>query len=95
MEKDTFEAELKASGYNNIETKVLEPKPPNTAHAHDYDIYGLVTDGTFVVWLDNEPPPSKPARSLQSRRVKCMQKKSGKTARAFWSAANSAPLQGD
>jgi quercetin dioxygenase-like cupin family protein len=59
MEKDTFEAELKASGYNNIETKVLEPKPPNTAHAHDYDIYGLVTEGTFIVWLDSEPATFK------------------------------------
>jgi quercetin dioxygenase-like cupin family protein len=50
---------LTASGYNNIETKVLEPKPPNTAHAHDYDIYGLVTEGTFIVWLDREPATFK------------------------------------
>lgn len=59
MEKDTFEAELNASGYDNIETKVLEPKLPNTAHAHDYDIYGLVTEGTFIIWLDNEPATFK------------------------------------
>jgi quercetin dioxygenase-like cupin family protein len=59
MEKDTFESELKASGYNNIETKILEPKQPNTEHAHDYDIYGLVTQGTFIVWLDRKPASFK------------------------------------
>jgi quercetin dioxygenase-like cupin family protein len=59
MDKDTFEAELTASGYNNIESKALEPKPRNTAHAHDYDIYGLVTQGTFIVWLDNQPSTFK------------------------------------
>jgi quercetin dioxygenase-like cupin family protein len=55
MDKESFEAELKASGYTQIEAKSLDPRPTNTEHAHDYDIRGLVVDGTFTVWQNNEP----------------------------------------
>jgi quercetin dioxygenase-like cupin family protein len=55
MQQDAFEAELKSAGYVEIETKAIEPRPANTAHAHDYDIRGLVLDGVFIVAQDNEP----------------------------------------
>ena len=55
MQQAAFEAELKSGGYVEIETKAIEPRPVNTAHAHDYDIRGLVLDGIFVVAQDNKP----------------------------------------
>ena len=55
MQQAAFEAELKSGGYVEIETKAIEPRPVNTAHAHDYDIRGLVLDGIFIVAQDNKP----------------------------------------
>lgn len=49
MDQNTFEAELKSSGYSDIEIKAIDPRPANDAHAHDYDIRGLVLDGIFIV----------------------------------------------
>jgi hypothetical protein len=47
--------------------------------------------GCFAVEEPRFGPRIEEGLSLLSRRVKCMQKKSGKTARVFWSAANSTP----
>lgn len=55
MQQTAFEAELKSAGYVEIETKAIEPRPVNTAHAHDYDIRGLVLDGIFIVAQDDKP----------------------------------------
>ena len=49
MDQNTFEAELKSSGYSDIEIKAIDPRPANNAHAHDYDIRGLVLDGIYIV----------------------------------------------
>jgi quercetin dioxygenase-like cupin family protein len=54
MQQDVFEAELKGAGYVEIETKVLDPRPANNGHTHDYDIRGLVLDGIFIVKQDDE-----------------------------------------
>jgi hypothetical protein len=55
MDQNAFEAELKASGYQDIEIKAIDPRPANDAHAHDYDIRGLVLDGIFIVKEDDRP----------------------------------------
>jgi quercetin dioxygenase-like cupin family protein len=55
MRQTDFETELKSAGYVEIETKAIEPRPANAAHAHDYDIRGLVLDGIFTVAQDNKP----------------------------------------
>ena len=55
MQQDAFEAELKSGGYVEIETKAIEPRPVNHAHAYDYDIRGLVLDGIFIVAQDDKP----------------------------------------
>src|ERR1700753_752406 len=61
MDQNTFEAELKSSGYSDIEIKVIDPRPANDAHAHDYDIRGLVLDGIFIVREEADPPtPYRP-----------------------------------
>lgn len=49
MDQSAFEAELKSAGYTEIETKVIEPRPVNEQHTHDYEIRGLVLDGIFIV----------------------------------------------
>ena len=56
MNQSAFEAELKSSGYSDIEIKAIDPRPANDAHAHDYDIRGLVLDGSFIVKEEGERP---------------------------------------
>jgi quercetin dioxygenase-like cupin family protein len=46
--------QLTDSGYGQIEAKTLDPRPVNTEHAHEYDIRGIVTHGTFIVWQDHK-----------------------------------------
>jgi quercetin dioxygenase-like cupin family protein len=55
MDKDTFERELEASGYTQIEAKAIDPRPANTEHGHDYGIRGLVVDGIFIVIRNGIP----------------------------------------
>ena len=55
MQQADFEAELKSAGYVEIETKSIDPRPANDAHAHDYDIRGLVLDGLFTVAQNDKP----------------------------------------
>jgi len=52
--------QLTSSGYGQIETKSLDPRPVNAEHAHEYDIRGIVTAGTFIVWQDNKPASYRP-----------------------------------
>jgi hypothetical protein len=49
MDQKAFEAELSRGGCTQFETKVIEPRPANSAHTHDYIIRGLVLDGIFIV----------------------------------------------
>lgn len=53
MEKQQFEARLKADGYTEIETKSLQPRPANEHHGHPFAIRGLVLAGTFTVSQNN------------------------------------------
>jgi quercetin dioxygenase-like cupin family protein len=55
MDQTAFEAELSRGGYTQIETKVIEPRPANSAHAHDYIIRGLVLVGIFIVTEGDKP----------------------------------------
>ena len=55
MDHSAFEAELVRSGYTQIETKVIEPRPVNSAHAHEYGTKGLVLDGIIIVTEDTKP----------------------------------------
>jgi quercetin dioxygenase-like cupin family protein len=49
MQQAEFEAELKAKGFVEIESKSLDPRPTNHGHTHGYDIRALVLDGVFIV----------------------------------------------
>ena len=55
MDKDTFEAKLRADGYTEIETKAVSPRPANDAHGHPYAVRGLVLAGAFTVIRDSKP----------------------------------------
>ncbi len=55
MDTGTFETELRATGYTEIETKRYEPKPANGEHAHHFDVRGLVLEGAFIVIADGKP----------------------------------------
>jgi quercetin dioxygenase-like cupin family protein len=49
IQQADFEAELKAKGFVETESKALDPRPVNHGHTHDYDISGLVLSGVFIV----------------------------------------------
>ena len=55
MDATAFEAELSKNGFVQIETKAIEPRPANEAHAHDYIVRGLVLDGIFIVAENGKP----------------------------------------
>ncbi len=55
-----FEANLKADGYTEIETKQLDPRPANGEHGHHFSVRGLVLDGTFIVIKDGQPGVYRP-----------------------------------
>ena len=49
MDSEEFEAELNTSGYTEIATKRMDPRPPNGEHGHEYAVRGLVTAGEFII----------------------------------------------
>jgi quercetin dioxygenase-like cupin family protein len=49
MDKDEFDARLRADGYTEIETKSLNPRPANEGHGHPFAVRGLVLAGAFTV----------------------------------------------
>jgi quercetin dioxygenase-like cupin family protein len=55
MNESDFEAQLRADGYQEIETQNLDPRPGKGRHRHLFAIRGLVLSGTFNVTLDSEP----------------------------------------
>jgi quercetin dioxygenase-like cupin family protein len=65
MDHQAFEAELSRSGYTEIETKTIEPRPVNSAHTHDYIVKGLVLDGIFIVTEGDKPTTYLPGDVFQ------------------------------
>ena len=55
VDRDTFEAELKADGYQEIEFQELAPRPGKGRHRHHFAIRGLVISGTFCLTQTGEP----------------------------------------
>ena len=60
MVTQTFEAKLKADGFNEIETSARAPMPRNGEHGHHFAVRGLVLDGAFTVVRDNQPVIYRP-----------------------------------
>jgi len=59
-----FEAQLRAEGYTEIETKSYDPRPANGDHAHHFSVRGMVVDGTFTVTRDNKPVTYRPGETF-------------------------------
>ena len=53
MNRQQFEAQLKADGYTEIEAKFLQSRPANDHHGHPYAVRGLVLTGAFTVAQNN------------------------------------------
>lgn len=54
MDKNEFEAQSKAGGYTEFQTKVLDPRKANDRHGHPYAVRGLVLAGAFTVIEDDK-----------------------------------------
>lgn len=55
MNEQDFAAQLKADGFDEIESQTLAPRPGKGRHRHLFEIRGLVLSGTFVVQREGEP----------------------------------------
>jgi quercetin dioxygenase-like cupin family protein len=60
MNRQEFEAQLKADGYTEIEAKSLRPHPANDHHGHPFAVRGLVLTGTFTVSQNNSSKTYRP-----------------------------------
>lgn len=56
----TFEQNLRADGYVEIETKAYEPRPANGDHGHHFSVRGLILDGAFTVTVAGVPRCYRP-----------------------------------
>ena len=52
MDASTFEAQLRADGFQEIETRLMDARPANGEHGHHFDVRGLVLEGSFIVTSD-------------------------------------------
>jgi quercetin dioxygenase-like cupin family protein len=64
MDKNEFDAELRADGYTEIETKAVTPRPANEGHGHPYAVRGLVLAGAFTVIQDSKSTTYQPGEVL-------------------------------
>jgi quercetin dioxygenase-like cupin family protein len=55
MNTTEFAAKLKQDGFGEVETKMVQPRPRNDEHAHDYLVRGLVLEGEFIVTCAGQP----------------------------------------
>jgi quercetin dioxygenase-like cupin family protein len=62
MDKSEFEAQLRADGYTEIESKTLAPRPANDGHGHHYAVRGLVLAGAFTVIEGSKPTTHRPGQ---------------------------------
>lgn len=60
MDKDEFDAKLRADGYSEIETKSVAPRPANDGHGHPFAVRGLVLAGAFTVIQDSKSTTYRP-----------------------------------
>lgn len=65
MDKNEFDAGLRADGYSEIETKTLVPRPANEAHGHHYAVRGLVLAGAFTVIEGGKPTTYGPGEVFE------------------------------
>jgi hypothetical protein len=65
MDRDQFEAQLKADGFQEIEHTHLTARPGKGRHRHLFVIRGLVTAGTFVVLRTDEPVSYGPGQVFE------------------------------
>ena len=54
MDRDRFEARLKAEGYPEIRTNELPPDRRNPEHSHPFDVLALVLEGEIALTVDGE-----------------------------------------
>ena len=60
MDKNEFDAQLRAGGFTEIETKTVTPRPANEAHGHPFAVKGLVLSGAFTVIQDGKSTTYRP-----------------------------------
>lgn len=54
MNQTDFEAQLRRDGFNEVVTAELKPNETRAAHAHDYDVRGLVLEGGITLACNGE-----------------------------------------
>jgi quercetin dioxygenase-like cupin family protein len=52
MDRDRFEARLRAEGYPEIRTNEMPPHCHNAEHTHPFDVLALVLEGDLTLSID-------------------------------------------
>jgi quercetin dioxygenase-like cupin family protein len=54
MERNSFEARLKAEGYPEIRTNEMQPNCRNAEHSHPFDVLALVLEGDITLTVEGK-----------------------------------------
>ena len=49
MDRETFEAQLRADGFDEVLNRRVEASDPPPLHTHDFDVRILMLEGVFVL----------------------------------------------
>lgn len=64
MERERFEARLKAEGYPEIRTNELPPNRRNPEHSHPFDVLAMVLEGEITLTVDGKATTYRPGEAF-------------------------------
>jgi quercetin dioxygenase-like cupin family protein len=90
MDRNTFEASLRAEGYE-IVTNAMRPNAVNAEHAHGFDARLLVVEGAMTIIRDGAPTRTYQAGETFEMTAGCRHSETAGDAGASYIAGRRAP----
>ena len=67
MDRDAFEARLRAEGYPEIRTNELPPNRHNPEHVHPFDVLAMVLEGEITLTVDGASRTYRPGSEFSMK----------------------------
>jgi quercetin dioxygenase-like cupin family protein len=67
MDRNAFEARLKAEGYPEIRTNQLPPARHNPEHSHPFDVLAMVLEGEITLTVDGKAQTYRPGEAFSMK----------------------------
>ena len=67
MDRDAFEARLKAEGYPEIRTNELPPNGHNPEHVHPFDVLAMVLEGEITLTVEGASRTYRPGSEFSMK----------------------------